>query len=109
MSRDDPQEQLVAVLARAYEQGSPIAYPGSRDAGVKWTEMADLALRRWESFERRSKKKRPNLGDRIEDLAKGLRDAYERERQLAGPLIEDYRYIAGELATVLERLRPDSP
>jgi hypothetical protein len=33
----------------------------------------------------------------IRDLAKGLADAFEADPRLAGPLIEDYRFIAGEL------------
>ena len=68
-------------------------------------EMADIALRRWRTFDRRNKKKRSSRADRMEDLAKGLRDAGDMDRHLVGPLMEDYRYLAGELASVLETVK----
>jgi hypothetical protein len=39
-----------------------------------------------------------DVAARTEDLAKGLRDAYESDRALTGPLMQDYRYLAADLA-----------
>jgi hypothetical protein len=49
-------------------------------------------------------KRRPSDDDRIEDLAKGLRDSLEADRSLVGPLVEDYRHLARVLALVLRDL-----
>ena len=38
------------------------------------------------------------MSARIEDLAKGLRDHFEENPQLVGPLMDDYRHLAGVLA-----------
>jgi hypothetical protein len=40
---------------------------------------------------------------RVEDLAKGLRDAFEAGRQLVGPLMEDYRFLARTLGAEFAR------
>jgi len=37
----------------------------------------------------------------VEDLAKGLRDRFQVDPSLTGPLMEDYRHLAGRLAAVL--------
>ena len=98
-------ERLISVIGHAAAEGCPLAYPGARDAREVWGEMADIALRRWRTFDRRHKKKRSSRTDRMEDLAKGLRDAGETDRHLVGPLMEDYRYLAAELAAVLETVK----
>jgi len=72
-----------------------------RDSAEDRAKLAALALRRWRGFGRRSKVTHPTDEDRIEDLAKGLRDACEATPGLAGPLIEDYRYLAGVIAAVM--------
>jgi len=61
--------------------------------------MAETAVRRWHSFDRRNKVKRPTNDHRVEDLAKRLRDAFEPDRELVGELMEVYRYAPGVLAT----------
>ncbi len=104
-SHAEIRERLIAVIAHADAEGCPLAYPGARDAREVWGEMADIALRRWRTFDRRNKKKRSGRADRMEDLAKGLRDAGDMDRHLIGPLMEDYRYLAGELASVLETVK----
>lgn len=83
--------EAVAALDR---DGSPVAWPESAN------RMVDTAWRRWQSFQRRHRKGRASFEDRVEDLAKGLRDAFEQEPRLAGPVLEDYRHVA----TVLGRL-----
>ncbi len=40
---------------------------------------------------------------RLEDLAKGLRDHFEPDPKMVGPLMEDYRYLASCIASVLLR------
>jgi hypothetical protein len=63
-------------------------------------ETADIAIRRWDSFERRHRKRLGHPG-RVEDLAKGLRDRFERNPKLTGSLMEDYRHLASRIADVL--------
>jgi hypothetical protein len=91
-------QHLALALERLWDDGCPVA--GS-DAG-SWQGTARVALRRWRSFDRRSKRKLPTREEHIEDLAKGLRDAFERDPRLVGPLMEDYRHVARTLAGVLD-------
>jgi hypothetical protein len=88
-------KSLLAAVDRAWEAGCPVAGPKGRD------QLAKTALRRWRSFRRRARERRPSDDARIEDLAKGLRDAIEADRRLVGALMEDYRYLARVLASVL--------
>jgi hypothetical protein len=85
------------AMAALDRDGSPVVRPESAD------KMIDTAWRRWQSFQRRHRKGRGPFEDRVEDLAKGLRDAFEQEPRLAGPLLEDYRHVA----TVMGRLFED--
>ena len=90
--------QLTAKLQWAWDDGCPVA--GS-SADI-WLEMANIARRRWFSFERRNKSKEDNRVNRIEDLARGLCEKFERGGfRMAGPLIEDYRWLAKQLADIL--------
>lgn len=83
-------------MAEAWEKGCPVAGQ-DQDA---FEETADIAIRRWDSFERRHRKRLGYPG-RLEDLAKGLRDRFERDPKLTGPLMEDYRWLASRIAEVL--------
>lgn len=89
--------RVAQAIAEAFEAGSPVA---ARDDDGR-QHMAGVAVRRWNSFERRAKGKRASTDERVEDLAKGLRDAYEADRALAGPLMEDYRWLAGRIADAI--------
>ena len=93
----DPGEAIEADLLRAVEQawrdGNPIA--GSAPT------LAAAARRRWASQGRRLRSSASRV-ERIEDLAKGLRDRLEGDRHLVGPLMEDYRSLARRLADVLD-------
>jgi hypothetical protein len=53
-------------------------------------------------LQRRHGRKPLSRDARVEDVAKGLRDAFERDRRLVGPLMEDYRDTASALVDVLE-------
>lgn len=79
----------------------PQRFPVVREDGVD--EMLEVARRRWQSFLRRNPKRAANLGTRTEDLAKSLRDHFEESPRLVGPLIEDYRFVAGVLANEFSR------
>lgn len=83
-------------MAEAWEKGYPVAGQ-HQDA---FEETADIAIRPSDSFERRHRK-RLGYPDRVEDLAKRLRDRFERDRKLTGPLMEDYRWLASRIAEVL--------
>lgn len=91
------QEALNLALTRLWNEGCPMAHPADR------SRMIDIGLRRWQSFERRNKRKCPTLDDRIDDLAKGLRDAFEPDRKMVGPMMKHYHCVATALATVLTR------
>ena len=88
-------QKIVAAIKSAWEEGCPIAGGTSADQ----EQMAQISLRRWNSFTRRHRKSGEE--QKGEDLAKGLRDAYEADRALVGPLMEDYRYLASVIAAVL--------
>lgn len=73
-----------------------------------YRKAAEVALRRWQSFPRRAKMKHPTPEYRIEDLAKGLCDAFSPDRRMVGPPVEDYRDVARLLADVLQVIQRDS-
>ena len=91
---EDILAQLIKCISRLKEEGSPIV------SGYSQEHIAKLALRRWNSFERRNKSKRASIEQKIEDLAKGLRNSLEEEPALAGPLVEDYRYLAAQISKI---------
>lgn len=91
------EETTRTALLELYRSGSPIV----REENVD--EMIAIAARRWRSFERRRAQRSGDLGARTEDLAKGLRDRFEAQPHLVGPLMEDYRFLAGVLATEFSR------
>lgn len=95
----DPIEaKLIAKLCWAAGDGCPVA-GWSHD---EWAEMAAAARRRWFSFDRRQPKKMDdNRSNRMEDLARGLCEKFERGGlKMAGRLISDYRWLAEQLADV---------
>ncbi len=92
------QEALAVALARLWDEGCPMAHPAGR------SRMINIGLRRWRSFERRNKRRHPTLDDRVEDLAEGLRDAFELDRKMVGPMMQHYRCVAKAMASVLASL-----
>src|ERR1700722_9934437 len=94
----DLADRLLSVAEAEHLSGSPVA--GHDDANRR--ETVEVAIRRWRSFSRRSRHPvRATHADRVEDLAKGLRDRFETTPALTGPLMEDYRHLAAKLAAVL--------
>ena len=98
MTHQSLEARLAAKLHWAWNDGCPIT-GSSEDMR---TEIADIARRRWYSFERRRPDKlEDNRVNRIEDLAKGLCEKCEQGGlRMAGPLISDYRWLAEQLAEV---------
>jgi hypothetical protein len=95
-------ERLLAAAEAEHLSGSPVA--GHDDAARR--EMVKTAMNRWRSYRRRSRHpERATYADRVEDLAKGLRDRFETSPELTGPLMSDYRSLAAKLAAILT----DSP
>ena len=88
-------QRIVAAIESAWDAGCHIA----SGTGADRERMAQISLRRWNSFARRHKK--GGKGEQVEDFAKGLRDAYEADRDLVGPLMTDYRYLASVISGVL--------
>jgi hypothetical protein len=88
--------RLAAKLHWAWDDGCPVA--GSSEG--KRVAIAEIARRRWNSFERRRPDKlQDNRVNRIDDLARGLCEKCENGGlSMAGPLITDYRWLAGQLA-----------
>ena len=98
-------ERLVVAIEDARRNGSPVA---GRDPEAV-AKLANTALRRWNSFSRRSREAAPSDAARVEDLAKGLRDTYEKRREQVGPLMDDYRHLAAVLANQLRAPGTRSP
>jgi len=91
-------DRLLTVVEAAYLAGSPVA--GHDDESRR--EIVTVTVRRWRSFSRRSAHHdRATRAERVEDLAKGLRERFEAEPRLTGPLMQDYRQLAAGLAAVL--------
>ena len=62
------------------ETALAVAIDAESAVGLVWWpghEMAPIAFRRWSSFVRRHKGKRPTAEDRTLDLAKGLQAHFE--------------------------------
>jgi hypothetical protein len=95
MSDEEILQSLRTVAAELWESGCPVASPDGRETMVR------VAVRRWRSSGRRGGAKPQSRDERIEDLAKGLRDAFEADRRLVGPLMKDYRHLARSFADVL--------
>lgn len=68
MTRDEVEIAVAAAIDAESKTGASW-WPGS--------EMAPIAVRRWFSFSRRRKTKRPTNDDRVLDLAKGLQARFE--------------------------------
>lgn len=102
MSDDQALKPLIETLERAWESGCPIAGPRARE------RLARAALRRWRSAGRRIRERRPPDEARIEDLAKGLRDALEADPRRVGREMEEYRHVAGLLVPVLLATAPQT-
>ncbi|MGW1061184.1 hypothetical protein [Micromonospora rubida] len=79
------------AMEQLHKDESPVVMPDTAD------DVIEVGWRRWQSFKRRHWKAAGSWDQRLEDLAKGLRDAVEPDGRLVGPLIEDYRHLASTL------------
>ena len=86
--------QVVAAIARAWDEGCPVARQPEK--------IAPIALRRWCSSNWRGVQRSDAKG-RIRDLAKGLIAHFESDPTLVGPLRRDYEYLAECIAEALKR------
>jgi len=71
---------------------------GDADFAAK---LADVAIRRWRSFERRNKTNHPTADLRVRDLARGLRQGYPGEILFVPP--GDLEHLAAVFAPLLAR------
>lgn len=90
-------ETLLRDLVSVLREKDPMSFDDDHRR-----KEAEVVLRRWRSFNRRTRIKRPTFEHRVEDIAKGIRDAIEPDRHLVGPLMEDYRYTAQVLAEAIQ-------
>ena len=85
------------------EHAAAAAIDAESKVGIRWwpgAEMAPIAVRRWSSFSRRHKTKRPTVEDRTLDLAKGLQAHFEPDPQ--GTPFSEWLHLARILAQVLQ-------
>ncbi|MEU4216028.1 hypothetical protein [Actinoplanes sp. NPDC026623] len=82
------------AMDQLHKDGSPVVRPETA------ADVIEVGWRRWQSFKRRHKTAAGNWDQRVEDLAKGLRDAFEPDPRLVGPLMEDYRHLAATVGRV---------
>ncbi len=93
MSREAILTSLVSVIQRLAAEGDPWGWPAA--------EIADIALRRWDSYGRRHPKtKRVSENARVLDLAKGLKAHFEPEVPYTH--FSDWEHLAKTLAQALE-------
>ncbi len=88
-------QRIVAAIESAWDAGCHIASGTDADR----ERMAQISLRRWNSFARRHKE--DGNEEQVEDLAKGLRDACEADRDLVEPLMKEYCYLASVISGVM--------
>lgn len=89
-------KELEVALAAAIDAESAVGIPWG--AG---REMAPIAVRRWSTFARRNKAKRPTDQQRVLDLAKGLQAHYEPDVLYTPP--NEWLHLAGILAGVFQK------
>ncbi|SHG62036.1 hypothetical protein [Streptoalloteichus hindustanus] len=90
---DDEGRAIVSRAVREYHEVVPVQL---------WDldMLSDRAWRRWRSFSRRHGR-RVSHAARVEDLAKGLRDAFEPDPRLVGREMVEYRALAEAVCVAL--------
>jgi hypothetical protein len=92
------EESVAAKILWAREDGSPVA-PSTESLAA---EMAAIARRRWNSYERRNENIPDTSENRINDLARGLATKFtDGGWPMVGPLISDYRWLSEQIAPIL--------
>lgn len=99
--QDTTGDELLAELAAAID--------ADYNGGFWWpgAEMAAAALRRWASFARRNRSRRPTAEERVLDLARGLRARFEVNPLHMPPA--EWVHLAGVLAAILGRADAAGP
>jgi hypothetical protein len=104
MLTEDAERLISAKLLWARQDGCPVA-PQTEELA---NEMASFSRRRWNSFERRAKNLHDSMEIRTIDLARGIAEKFERGGwSMAGPLINDYQWLAEQIAPILTRMTTD--
>jgi hypothetical protein len=93
---DATRTTAMTALKKLWSDGCPLADPGSR------ATVLDVGWRRWRSFDRRNKRRKPDRDDRIEDMAKGLCSAMVSDQKLVGPLMQHSRCLAVALGSAFD-------
>jgi len=98
MSNSPLEQAIAAKLLWAWDDGCCVAPSTEPDAA----EIAALARRRWNSYERRRKSIPDTIENRINDLARGIAEkCTEGGWPMVGPLIADYRWLCEQIAPIL--------
>jgi hypothetical protein len=90
-------ERVEAAIHRLWEDGCPVAHDPPATARV--------ALRRWNSVGRRHSN--PNRETRINDVANGLIQAFERDPAIVAPLKRYHLCVAEAVAATVEEAPPN--
>jgi hypothetical protein len=98
MANVEIERKIASKLLWARQDGCPVA-PGTEELA---NEMASIARRRWNSFERRSEHIPRTTENRIRDMARGIADRFETGGwEMVGPLINDYEWLCEQIAPIL--------
>jgi hypothetical protein len=91
MTRSDVEKVVAAAI-------------DTTDWEFRWwpgVEMAPIACRRWITFGRRNKSKRPTMEERVLDLSKGMQSHFEPDIPYSSE--SAWLHLAGVLAQILAK------
>lgn len=98
--RDVLEAAALSAIVFASEDGCPVAPWRPETQALQ----ARYAVRRWSRRRRWSKE--PTHDERVDDLAKGIVERFDDRPERVGPLIGDYRFLAGCVGSALADVPP---
>jgi hypothetical protein len=90
---------IIAGVRKAVEEAATKGSPVAGQDAEEWNKIARIAILRWRSAPRRRADQTRER--RIQDLAAGFIEAFERDGRLVGPLKRDHLHLAECIATAV--------